>query len=47
MTGIQDPYEEPENPDIVIDTEKLGPEECLDMLIKELLRLGYLQSNGR
>jgi adenylylsulfate kinase len=47
MTGIQDPYEEPENPDIVIDTEKLGPEECADMLIKELRRLGYLQSNGR
>jgi adenylylsulfate kinase len=45
MTGIQDPYEEPENPDIVIDTEKLGPEECADMLIKELLKLGYLHSN--
>jgi len=34
MTGIQDPYEEPENPDIVIDAEKLGPEECADILIK-------------
>jgi adenylylsulfate kinase len=45
MTGIQDPYEEPENPDIVIDTEKHGPEECADMLIKELHRLGYLHSN--
>jgi hypothetical protein len=47
MTGIQDPYEEPENPDIVIDREKLGPEECADMLIKELHRLGYLQPKGR
>jgi len=45
MTGIQDPYEEPENPDIVIDTEKLGPEECADILIKELHRLGYLHPN--
>lgn len=42
MTGIQDPYEEPENPDLVIDTEQSTPEECAERAIKELQNLGHL-----
>ena len=37
FTGISAPYEEPEFPDLVVDTEKLGPEaaaaEVLDLIL--------------
>lgn len=43
ITGTQDPYEKPENPDITIDTENSTPEECVETLLRELKRLGHLQ----
>ena len=33
MTGIQDPYEEPINPEIVVDTELAGVESCVDQIL--------------
>ncbi len=36
FTGIDDPYEEPENPEIVIETDKLSVEECADRIVKFL-----------
>lgn len=42
MTGIQHPYEEPENPEVVIDTETQSPRESAEAIINELGRLGYL-----
>jgi bifunctional enzyme CysN/CysC len=33
FTGISAPYEEPENPDIVVDTSKLSVEECVAALL--------------
>jgi adenylylsulfate kinase len=33
FTGVQDPYEEPLNPDMVIDTQK----EDLDTVIKKII----------
>ncbi len=33
FTGISDPYDEPENPDIIIDTEKFTPEENAKQII--------------
>jgi len=38
MTGIQDPYEEPTDADIVVETEKGGPESSADYIIQELRR---------
>jgi adenylylsulfate kinase len=38
MTGIQDPYEEPVDPDIVVETEKGSPEACAALVIQELQR---------
>ncbi len=35
-TGIDAPYEEPENPDIVIETDKLNVEESVEMVLKFL-----------
>ena len=36
FTGISGRYEEPENPDIVVDTSKHSLEECLDILLEGL-----------
>ncbi len=36
MTGIQDPYEEPLSPDLVINTEDGTPEQSADRLIQQL-----------
>jgi adenylylsulfate kinase len=36
MTGIQDPYEPPVSPQIVVDTETATPEECAQALIEML-----------
>ncbi len=38
MTGIQDPYEEPLSPDIIVDTEIGSPEESAGILIESLQR---------
>ena len=42
MTGLQDPYEEPLNPEVVVDTEKESLEECVDKILNKLRELGYL-----
>ncbi|MEM3808138.1 MAG: adenylyl-sulfate kinase [Nitrososphaerota archaeon] len=42
MTGIQHPYEEPEHPDIVIDTTLGDAEMSAKALIDELHRIGKL-----
>jgi bifunctional enzyme CysN/CysC len=42
FTGIDSPYERPENPQITIDTSKLSAEEAADVLVLELKRHGVL-----
>ena len=42
MTGISDPYEEPEHPDLTIETDKLGLQQCVDEVIGFLLKLGLI-----
>ncbi|MEN0587874.1 adenylyl-sulfate kinase [Kurthia gibsonii] len=36
FTGISSPYEEPLNPEIVLNSEKYSIEECVEQLLKEL-----------
>ena len=36
FTGISAPYERPENPEMIIDTEKLSIEKCVEMIIAYL-----------
>ena len=43
MTGIDDPYEEPENPEVIVDTEKLTPEECMKKILEKVKELGYIK----
>ena len=42
MTGIQDPYEEPLNPEVVIDTEHNQVERNVEKVLEKLRELGYL-----
>ncbi len=42
FTGIDDPYEEPENPEIVVETDKETLEESVNKIIKYLEEKGYL-----
>ena len=36
FTGIDSPYERPGRPDLRLDTEKLSPEECVEVVVKSL-----------
>lgn len=38
VPGIGAPYEEPENPELTLNTEKSKPEECVNKIINEILR---------
>jgi adenylylsulfate kinase len=42
FTGVSDPYEEPSDPEIVLDTEAHSPEESAAIVVAELERLGLL-----
>jgi len=43
FTGIDDPYEEPENAEIVIDTQELSPDLAAHRVLITLEKLGYLR----
>ena len=34
FTGVDSPYERPERPDLRLDTEKLSPEECVELVMR-------------
>lgn len=34
LTGLQDPYEEPENPEIIVNTEEQTLQECINVILK-------------
>ncbi|MCG7990037.1 MAG: adenylyl-sulfate kinase [Candidatus Thiodiazotropha lotti] len=42
FTGISSPYEEPENPEIVVDTENREVDECVDSLLAALEQQGVI-----
>ena len=46
FTGISDPYEEPENPEIPLDTSDLSPEEAAQQIILYLEREGYIGTSA-
>ena len=43
FTGVDDPYEEPEHPELVIETDKETIEECVARIFAKLEELGYLE----
>jgi adenylylsulfate kinase-like enzyme len=42
FTGVDDPYEAPEHPELRIDTESEGPEESLQHVLDTLKSHGYI-----
>ena len=44
FTGIDDPYEAPENPEVVCDTEKEDVSESAQKVIDKLIELKYLEA---
>lgn len=43
FTGVSDPYEEPLEPEIILETDKETLEECAAKVIEKLNDLGYLE----
>jgi sulfate adenylyltransferase len=46
FTGIDDPYEAPEHPEITLDTVSCTPEENAHKIVQYLLKQGLLRVNG-
>jgi adenylylsulfate kinase len=44
FTGVDDPYEEPENPDLVVETSNESIEESINRIFARLQDLGYLSA---
>lgn len=44
FTGIDDPYEAPDKAEMVIDTEKLSPEQAAEQILGYLEKGGYLKA---
>ena len=42
FTGISDPYEEPLNPEVVVDTDKEAPERSVARIVRKLEELAYI-----
>src|SRR6266478_7109133 len=46
FTGVDDPYEEPEHPELVIETDKEAVEESVTRIFARLEELGYFAPEG-
>ena len=46
FTGISDPYEVPEDADLVLDTVETTPEQCAEQVIRHLRQQGYLEHSA-
>ena len=42
FTGINDPYEEPTSPEVVIQTDKESVDECANKILEKLDEMGYI-----
>jgi len=43
FTGISSPYEKPEKPEIIVDTDKLSVQECVDNIVHYMERNGIIK----
>lgn len=43
FTGVDDPYEEPQSPELVLDTDDETVEESVDKVLEKMRTLGYLE----
>jgi len=42
FTGVDDPYEPPENPEVVVETDKMNVKECVDKIVDYLKNRGII-----
>jgi len=47
FTGVDDPYEPPQNPEVILDTEHSTPEENGRRIVEDLLSRGFLVDDYR
>jgi adenylylsulfate kinase len=47
FTGISDPYEPPENPEVVVETDKETVDESMDKIWQALIESGYIPAPER
>jgi adenylylsulfate kinase len=43
FTGVDDPYEAPVHAEVVVETDRMSPRECLRLIVDKLEELGYLK----
>ena len=43
FTGVNDPYEIPERPELIIDSTEMSPDECAQEIMLYLERQGYIK----
>jgi adenylylsulfate kinase len=43
FTGVDDPYEEPPNPELILDTDKETVVESVQKVLEKMESLGYLR----
>jgi len=46
FTGVDDPYEPPLDPEVLLDTSVLSVQQCVDHIIDKLLEIGYILPHG-
>jgi hypothetical protein len=42
FTGVDDPYEAPPHPEIVLKVDQTTPQECRDLVLQKLEEFGYI-----
>lgn len=47
FTGVSDPYEAPEKPDVVVDSERESVEESVAKILAELSKRGFLNADAK
>jgi len=43
LTGLDGEYEEPENPELILDTDKMSVDEEVEAVLRKIRELGYLE----
>jgi adenylylsulfate kinase len=46
FTGVDDPYEEPLNPEVILETDKETVEESAMKIVRKLEEMGYIPADG-
>ena len=47
FTGVSDPYEPPQSPEIYVDTMSQSPDDSMQMILDELAEIGYIDDSQR